>query len=358
VFALRGGADITKKEVINGVQVFRIQDRFSSNQQSKSSYLWPLLRFLVTSSWWIARRHWRQRYDLVHIHNIPDFLVFAAWYPKLTGTKVILDVHDILPELFASKFDATERSGLVRVLKIVEKLSAAFADHVILANHLWLGKYTARSARKDKCSVFLNYVDFRIFQPRPRLFANGKPVILFPGGLQWHQGLDIAIRAFDKLRRRLPQAEFHIYGEGNMKSSLVRLTADLGLNGSVRFLDTLPVHAIAKVMANADLGVVPKRADSFGNEAYSTKILEFMSLGVPVVVSSTKVDRYYFDDSVVRFFESGNADTLAEAMFEVLTNEQVRSAMTARASEYAARNSWQNRKADYFKLVDLLCLQC
>ena len=80
---------------------------------------------------------------------------------------------------------------------------------------------------------------------------------------------------------------------------------------------SLPTHAAcarsARHLANADLGVVPKRADSFGNEAYSTKIMEFMSLGVPVVVSSTKIDRFYFDDSVVRFFESGNADALATA---------------------------------------------
>jgi glycosyltransferase involved in cell wall biosynthesis len=66
------------------------------------------------------------------------------------------------------------------------------------------------------------------------------------------------------------------------------------------------------------LGVVPKRADSFGNEAYSTKIMEFMSLGVPVIVSETKIDRYYFDDSVVRFFQSGNSDALADAMLEVM----------------------------------------
>ena len=88
---------------------------------------------------------------------------------------------------------------------------------------------------------------------------------------------------------------------------------------------------IARVMAEADLGVVPKRADSFGNEAYSTKIMEFMSLGVPVVVSSTQVDRYYFDKSVVRFFESGNDEELAQAMYEVLTNSQLRESMIRNA---------------------------
>jgi glycosyltransferase involved in cell wall biosynthesis len=236
----------------------------------------------------------------------------------------------------------------------VEKLSAAFAHHVILANHLWLDKYVARSTKSHKCSVFINHVDANIFQPVQRTSANSKQVILFPGGLQWHQGVDIAIKAFAQLRRRLPEVEFHIYGEGNMKPNLVSLAGELGLNGSVRFCKPLPLREVAVVMSNADLGVVPKRADSFGDEAYSTKIMEFMSLGVPVVVANTKVDRHYFNDSVVRFFESGNADALAQAMFEVLSNQQLRREMAARASEYAVRNSWQNRKADYLKLVDLL----
>ena len=116
-----------------------------------------------------------------------------------------------------------------------------------------------------------------------------------------------------------------------------------------------PVREIADVMANADLGVVPKRADSFGNEAYSTKIMEFMSLGVPVVASSTKIDRYYFDDSVLRFFESGNPDALAEAMLGVMRDDGQRQRMVNNASEYAARNSWETKKQEYLDLVDGLC---
>jgi len=348
---------MAREEIISGVRLFRIQDRFGKDKPSKpGSFLWPILRFLASSSLWLARQHWRERYDLVHVHNIPDFLVFAASYPRLTGAKVILDIHDIVPEFFSSKFRVSENTALVRGLKFAEKVSAAFAHHVILANDLWLDKYVKRATKREKCSVFINHVDARIFQPVQRGVGNGKRVILFPGGLQWHQGVDIAIRAFAKLRARFPRAEFHVYGEGDMKRSLQTLAGELGLDGSVRFFAPLGLRDIAGVMANSDLGVVPKRADSFGNEAYSTKIMEFMSVGVPVVVASTKIDRYYFDDSVVRFFESGNVDALAESMYEVLNNEQLRRGLASRALEYAARHSWTNHRHEYLKLVDTLCL--
>jgi glycosyltransferase involved in cell wall biosynthesis len=108
-------------------------------------------------------------------------------------------------------------------------------------------------------------------------------------------------------------------------------------------------------MATADLGVVPKRADSFGNEAYSTKIMEFMAVGVPVVVSNTKVDRFYFDESVVSFFNSGDADHLARQMIELLRDADLRKRLATHGSEYAAANCWEGRKDDYLRLVDCLC---
>ena len=53
-----------------------------------------------------------------------------------------------------------------------------------------------------------------------------------------------------------------------------------------------------KRMAEADFGIVPKRSEGFGNEAFSTKIFEFMALGIPVIAADTKIDKYYFNDSL------------------------------------------------------------
>jgi glycosyltransferase involved in cell wall biosynthesis len=351
IFCLRRNAKQSRFETANGVHVHRIQDRFQKSEQTKVSYLLPTLVFCLRCAFLLPR----QRYDVIHVHNMPDFLVFAALGSKMAGAKVILDIHDIVPELSASKFKLDAKARTVQYLKWIERWSARFADRVIISNHLWFDKFVLRTGCASKCSVFINNVNSDIFFERGRRPEDGKFILMFPGGLQWHQGLDIAIRAFHKVAPEVPNAEFHIYGDGNMKESLIALTKDLKLSDKVRFFDPLPVRQIADVMSKADLGVVPKRADSFGNEAYSTKIMEFMSLGVPALVSKTKIDQFYFTPDVVRFFESGNSDALAEGMLELIRKPEQRTEMSARAFDYANRHSWSLRRQDYLDLVDGVC---
>jgi glycosyltransferase involved in cell wall biosynthesis len=343
-----------EKEV-NGVTVYRVRHR-EVNERTKWTYAWRLLRFLWSSSRQLTRLHKQYRYDVIHIHNMPDFLVFAAWYPKFTGAKLILDIHDIVPELFASKFQTTPKSTYVGLLKAIERASARFVDHVIVSNHLWHKTIVARSVAKERCSVFLNHVDPEAFGRRARTRADDKVVVLFPGSLQWHQGLDIAIEAFVYFKSRIPNAEFHIYtgAGGDRKGALSRLIQRLDLEESVKFFGGVPLDKMPEVIVNADLGVVPKRADSFGNEAYSTKIMEFMSQGVPVVVSRTKVDTFYFQEGVVHFFPSGDRQAMAQAMLEVINNPDLRESLITRGYEYVEQNSWGQKKKEYLDLIDSL----
>ena len=107
-------------------------------------------------------------------------------------------------------------------------------------------------------------------------------------------------------------------------------------------------------MADCDLGIVPKRNDSFGDEAFSTKILEFMSLGVPVLVSSTRIDRFYFNDEVVQFFKAQDEDDLAEKLLFMLKNQSFRETLSASALAMARNFSWDRKKAKYLEVVDSL----
>jgi glycosyltransferase involved in cell wall biosynthesis len=355
VIALRRDDLLPKYEVINGVHVYRIQSR-ELNEKRVFAYLSRILRFLLRSTFFLKAKNQQHRYDAVHIHNVPDFLVFAAIFPKWKRVTVVLDIHDLLPEFYASKFKASHSSLLFKLMLIIERCSAKFADHVIVANDIWRDRLVARSSRTEKCSVVRNRPDLSIFvrqsKPRPR---DGKFLLTYPGSLNWHQGLDIAIRAFAHVAPEMPDAEFHIYGEGSAKSSLQVLAAELCLQGRVIFHPFLPSHEVAKVMAATDLAIEPKRTGSaFSNDALSTKILEFMTLGVPVIACRTRIHAYYYDNSIIQYYENDDEVELAKQILFLRNNSIRCNSMIENAKKYADENTWDIRKMEYLDLLDLL----
>ncbi|GAB4233148.1 MAG: glycosyltransferase family 4 protein [Acidobacteriota bacterium] len=336
------------------VNVYRIQRRRVTESRAVG-YLAKLLLFLSRSFFWITARHRRFPYDLIHVHNVPDFLVFAAGFPKWKGARVILDVHDLLPELYAGKFPQANNGRIPLLLGAVEKLSSNFADHVIVANDLWRDKLVARCVTPEKCTALLNYPDVERFRPRRARPANdGRFLLLYPGTLNRHQGVHLALEAFAKAADRMPGAEFHIYGEGPARPALERLAGSAPLAGRVTILDPIPLDEVARRVADADLGIIPKLAEGFGDEAFSTKSLEFMACGVPLVMSRTRIDSHYFDDSLVRFFPSGDVEALAEILVDEYRNRDTARERAARALEFARRESWQNRRQIYLDLVSRL----
>jgi glycosyltransferase involved in cell wall biosynthesis len=341
-------------EVIQGVRVHRIQRRVI-DETGPLSYLLKLLLFFFRSAWFLAKSHLREPYDLIHVHSVPDFEVFATLLPRLMGARVILDIHDIVPEFYASKFKVGETSVVFRLLVFLERLSIAYSSHVIISNHLWYEKLVRRSVRPQKCTTLINYPDRSIFWRRPRPQpANGEFVLCYPGTLNRHQGLDIAVEAVALLRERAPRLKFLIVGDGPDREKLKRMTRELGLEDRVSLEGFVPMERVAEIMSACDLGVVPKRQDSFGNEAFSTKIMEFMAMNVPVVAARTRIDQYYFNDSVIEFFEPGSAADLAAKILALMQNPERLAALRANASEFIAEYSWDVRQHEYLELVDRL----
>lgn len=343
-----------RREVIGGVHVHRIQRRVL-NERMPLSFLLKIMVFLFNSALHLSAMHFKHKYDVIHVHSIPDFEVFAALVPKLFGAKCILDIHDIVPEYYADKFDINEGAFIYRGLLTAERLSARFSDHVIAANHIWAERLVGRSVPAEKCSVFLNYPNQTYFYKRPETPKSETFVMIYPGSLSPHQGLDVAVRAMAIVAKEAPEAQFHIYGRGGVRESLIELTAELGLGGNVKFYGFLPLNEIAEAMATADLALVPKRADTFGNEAFSTKILEFMSLGVPVLAADTEIDRYYFPDSEIKFFESGSEEDLARCILRLINDPAERERIARKGEEECASNyRWEEHKHRYFEIVDAL----
>ena len=356
VICLRRSPLLPDYEQMNGVNVYRIQKRLL-NEKGLSSYVTRILRFAWKSALFLRKSDREHSYDIVHVHNVPDFLVFSAFYPKFKGARIVLDIHDLLPEFYASKFGIEHTSLLFKMLVGIERCSAAFSNHVVIANHLWHQRFVSRSSRADKCSVVRNRPDLSIFTKcTPRRDADrDKFLLTYPGSLNWHQGLDVAIRAFALIADRIPEAEFHIYGEGAAKPSLIALASELSMEGRIHFHNYLPSKEIAQVMGNTDLAIEPKRSTSaFGNEALSTKILEFMSLDVPVVASKTTIHAYYYDESIIQYYENDDELQLAEQILRLRNDASLRESLAKTAKEYANNNTWDARKHEYLELIDSL----
>jgi glycosyltransferase involved in cell wall biosynthesis len=139
-----------------------------------------------------------------------------------------------------------------------------------------------------------------------------------------------------------------------MKTQLQALAQQLQLGPSVQWFDPLPLQEVARVMAEADLSVVPKLTDGFGDEAFSTKILEFMALGVPVVASLTRVDAHYFNRGGVQFFSPGDPSSMAQAMLTVLSQPNLQEQLVTEGWACVDRLGWLAHEGRYLDLVDRL----
>jgi glycosyltransferase involved in cell wall biosynthesis len=352
--------DQEPKGILNGVNIYRIQKR-PYNEKSLLDYVLRIMTFFAKSSIILFFSHLKCNYKLIHIHNVPDFLVFTGLIPKLLGAKIILDIHDILPEFFCHKFKRGLDTPLAKVVLSVENISVHFADHVIVANDLWREKIVARDkVQADACTTLLYYPDLEFFknqrseQDRPR---NGQFVIIYPGTLSYHHGLDILIRALSIVKQKLPNVKLKVYvRSSNLEyfDFIRKLVSDLNLTENVEFFNPVITEKLMEIFSDADIGVVSKRGGFFAEEAFSSKIFDFMAAGVPIIASKTKIDEYYFDDSIILFFEPENHSDLARCILELHENRKKREAMVENGKQFIGKNNWGIKKLEYLDLVDRL----
>lgn len=342
-------------EIIRGVNVYRIQNR-TIDEKHPLTYLFKLLVFFLRSFWRLSIYQITRDYELIHVHSIPDFLVFAAFIPRLFGRSVILDIHDIVPELYASKFRVSRQSMLFRALLLVERFSIAFAHHAIIANHLWCERIVTRSALETKCSTILNYPDLDIFTPDnyKEMRSCKEFVLCYPGTLSWHQGVDLLISAMAVLKDKIYGLRLIVFGDGPERLALQKMIVDLSLEEMISISSGIPLEGIAKTMAGVHLGIEPKRKSTFADEALSTKILEFMAMGVPVLASDTTINHRYFSHADVEYFRSEDVDDLANAILRLANDQQRRIALSGQGQIFVQQNNWTVKMQEYLSLIEKL----
>lgn len=341
--------------VYNGIRVYKILGR-EFKERGPINYLLRHLMFFFLSSLKVTQLYLKERYDLIHVHNIPDFLVFTTLIPKLFGAKILLDIHDIIPEFFMQKFSVSENHLTVGILKFIEKISARYSDHVITVTELWEKKLINRGVPEAKCSVIPNVPNLKLFD-RHSTYKKTKNsfMVLYHGNLSKQNGIDILIKSLSIVKDSIPSIKLQIIGDQRIANDLGELINELNLAKFINLSDSIPHEEVPKVICHADIGVDPKRGEVYSGETLSVKIMEYMAMGVPAIVSRTKASKMYFDDSVVKFFEPENEGDLAQKIIELYKDPQERKMLAINAGNFIKHHNWDKYKMKYWALIDSLC---
>jgi glycosyltransferase involved in cell wall biosynthesis len=319
LICLRDSGRNPAHETYGSIQVTRV--RLKRQRGGRVAYIGQYAAFVLLSFLHLGWKSLKRRYDFVHVHNMPDVLVFSAIVPKLLGAKVVLDLHDPMPELMQTIFKLPEASFSVTILKRLERWSITFADLVLTVNLACKNIYSSRSCQPRKIQVVINSPDEDVFrlQRVKACQVNGKNgngsgpfVILYHGSLVQRNGFDLAVESLGKIRKTVPSVRLKVCGERTpFFEEVMKSAKQGGLDRNIDYLGRCNLNEIVEAIEDCDLGIIPNQRNIFTEINTPTRIFEYLALAKPVIAPRTRGIQDYFGDNDLIFFELGDADDLA-----------------------------------------------
>ncbi|NML52591.1 glycosyltransferase family 4 protein [Streptomyces sp. R302] len=275
--------DTEREAVIDGVRIHRYPLRAATG--GPAGYL----REYGSALWHTARLARRVGpVDVVHACNPPDLLFLPARWLKRRGARFVFDQHDLVPELYLSRFDRGE-DLLYRAVCALERMTYRAADVVLATNESYRDVAVRRGGRRAE-DVFVvrsapDTERFRPVPPEPEL-KRGKPHLLCYLGVMGPQdGVDYALRALAKLRDEVGRTDWHavFVGGGDTFDAMVELSRRLGLADRVEFTGRVPDADLVRYLSTADVCLSPDPRNPLNDVSTMNKVLEYMVMGRPIV---------------------------------------------------------------------------
>ncbi len=314
--------------------------------------------FLFIASLMLTHQHLKKRFDVVHIHNMPDFLVFAALIPKMLGAKVILEVQDVSPELMAAKAKGKARKIVTRLAQWQERISTAFADHVITVGWPFEQLLLQRGVPARKITIILNSADPKLYPAsrrefrETRAFDEAHPLILmYHGTVASRNGLDIAIQALALAHKVVPHIRLDIKGRGEFIPILKLLAQELEIGEHVVFTEPCQPEELVDFVTHGDIGIIPYRIDGFMELVLPTKAYEFAWMHRPMIASDTRAIRSMFRPESVVLCDDSSPESFAEAIIDLYQHPDKRLSLAVNATEDYQPFKWDFMAERYQSLL-------
>lgn len=295
----------------------------------------------------------RRRYDVVYVHNMPNFLVFAGLFPKLGGARVVLDVHDPAAEVLAAIRGHDLPLWVQQLASVEERASISFSDTLITVNESMRRRLATISPRP--VVVVMNLPDTGIFAPLEASRDRGEfEWIVYSGSIAHRNGLDLVIQALPLLANEFPSLRFRLIGDGPALESIVRLAEDLGVADRVEFRGFVPNGQIPALLSDAAAGISPQRGGVFGSLVFPMKVPEYIALGLPAISSGIATMRHYFSDDEMLYFEPDSVEDLARAVRVLLLDPAAAKERAARSLMKLEKLDWPAQKETLVETVEAL----
>ena len=91
------------EEMADGIRSIRLPVQHIRNSSARRS-INEYVSFALRATLEVLKLDKRDRIDVVYVHGPPDFLIAAAIIPRLLGKRVVLDIHDLSPDMFHARF--------------------------------------------------------------------------------------------------------------------------------------------------------------------------------------------------------------------------------------------------------------
>ena len=187
---------------------------------------------------------------MVHVHNTPDILVLAGIIPRLSGSRLVLDIHDPMPELYMN-WHQEKRSLVVKLLALQEMVSCWLADRVVSVNETMRENLRSKGVADDKIFIVHNFPDLSHFQvcdiPESWPQSQNRLVLLYCGTITEHYDLGLAVKAVARLNGEVP-IRLKIMGDGNKLGEVLDLASQLGVRDSIELVGRVPIEQVAGEM--------------------------------------------------------------------------------------------------------------
>jgi glycosyltransferase involved in cell wall biosynthesis len=327
----------------------------SHQRGGKLHYLAAYSAFFALAALWTTALHLRQGYGVVVTHSLPDTLVFTTIVPKLMGAKIVLDLHECMPEFFATKFGVTERHPAVKVIAWLEQASIRMSDFAITCNEPMRRVFLDRGANPYRIGVVMNSADETIFRTGAVVAAQGREpgrfTIVSHGTIEDRYGLDTAVRAIALLRDEIPGLRLQIFGEGPQERELHLLARGLGVEDRVWFGGYVPRDDLLRAIEAADAGLVATKRDAFRDLTHCLKMFEFVSMQKPVICSRIPAVEACFDEESFLYFAAGDERDLARAIKRLQSEPDMSERLVVRATVANEPFRWRRQREIYLSLM-------